>query len=84
MFNFVAVKQTDKMLKIRDKIEDFVLLNEYFADRYGISWRDSFNYLQKYGGLDFYDTHYNYEHTQPYHSTVDTLSRVCQNNGGYL
>ena len=34
---------------------DFVLLNETFASRYGISWRDAFNYLKNYGGLAFFD-----------------------------
>jgi hypothetical protein len=67
---------------IRDMIEDFVLLNERFAERYNTSWREAFNYLRQYGGLDFFERHYGYEHTQSYDSTVDTLARVCRNNGG--
>lgn len=70
--------------KVRDIIEDFVLLNEEFAERYGLSWRDSFNYLKQYGGLAFYRTHYGYEHTQPYAGTVDRLAGVCKRNGGEL
>jgi len=69
---------------VRGIIEDFVLLNGVFAGRYGISERDSFNYLKKYGGLDFFQKHYAYEHTQSYDSTVDTLSLVCKHNGGGL
>ncbi|GHT62054.1 hypothetical protein AGMMS50239_14370 [Bacteroidia bacterium] len=67
-----------------DMIEDFVLLNEVFATRYDISWRDSFNYLKKHGGLDFYEKHYGYEHTQSYENTADTLARICKRNGGKL
>jgi hypothetical protein len=63
-------------------IEDFVLLNRQFAERYNISWREAFNYLKQHGGLDFFEKHYGYEHTQSYDSTVDTLTCVCRNNGG--
>jgi hypothetical protein len=63
-------------------IEDFVLLNERFAGRYSISWREAFNYLKQYGGLDFFEKYYGYEHTQSYDSAVDTLTCVCRNNGG--
>jgi hypothetical protein len=69
---------------VRDIIEDFVLLNETFALRYGLSWRDSFNYLKQYGGLAFYRKHYGYEHTQSYDSTVDKLTIICRQNGGGL
>jgi hypothetical protein len=72
------------MTPARDIIEDFVLLNGAFASRYGLSWRDSFNYLKRYGGLAFYRTHYGYEHTQSYDSTADTLATVCKQNGGQL
>ena len=67
---------------LRDMIGDFVLLNGRFAERYNISWREAFNYLKQYGGLDFFERHYGYEHTQSYDSSVDTLARVCRNNGG--
>jgi hypothetical protein len=53
-------------MNVNDKIWDFVLLNETFASRYGISWRDAFNYLKNYGGLAFFEQHYEYEHTQSY------------------
>ena len=69
---------------VRDIIEDFVLLNEAFASRYRLSWRDSFNYLKKHGGLAFYKKHYGYEHTQSYDNTVDTLTEICKRNGGRL
>jgi hypothetical protein len=82
-------KEVEKKFKnmntpIRDIIEDFVLLNGAFAARYRLSWRDTFNYLKQYGGLDFFQKHYAYEHTQSYDSTIDTLVRVCKNNGGTL
>jgi hypothetical protein len=67
---------------VRDMIEDFVLLNEQFAKRYNMSWREAFNYIKQHGGLAFFEKHYGYEHTQSYDSTVDTIARVCRNNGG--
>lgn len=69
---------------IRAIIDDFVLLNGAFALRHGLSWRDSFNYLKQNGGLSFYRKHYGYEHTQSFDSTVDTLTRICRQNGGTL
>jgi hypothetical protein len=69
---------------VQNKVEDFVLLNEYFAMRHGLSWRDSFNYLKQYGGLAFFEKHYGYEHTQSYDSSIDTLTRICKRNGGEL
>ena len=71
-------------MNVNDKIWDFVLLNETFASRYGISWRDAFNYLKNYGGLAFFEQHYDYEHTQSYDSTADKLARICRRNGGGL
>jgi hypothetical protein len=68
----------------RDIIEDFVLLNGAFALRYGLSWRDAFNYLKQYGGLAFYRKHYGYEHTRSYDSTADRLAAICKQNGGEL
>ncbi len=73
---------TGKKYSKRDLIEDFVLLNECFARRYNLSWRDAFNYLKQYGGLAFYEKHYGYEHTQSYESSVDTLAEICKRNGG--
>ncbi len=69
---------------VRDIIEDFVLLNESFAMRFNISWKEAFNYLKRHGGLSFYEKHYGYEHTQPYESSVDTLAKICRRNGGDL
>jgi len=84
MVTFAASICTIMTQNIRGIIEDFVLLNGVFACRYGISERDSFNYLKQHGGLDFFQKHYAYEHTQSYDSTVDTLSQVCKRNGGGL
>jgi hypothetical protein len=67
-----------------DMIEDFVLLNEMFSIKLGISERDSFNYLKNYGGVDFYEKHYAFEHTQSYESTVNRLVKICRQNGGTL
>jgi hypothetical protein len=37
--------------RVQNNVEDFVLLNEYFAMRHGLSWRDSFKYLKQDGGI---------------------------------
>ncbi|MDR0605258.1 MAG: DUF3791 domain-containing protein [Bacteroidales bacterium] len=43
-----------------------------------------FQYLDKFGGLDYLDNHYEYEHTRSEHDTVMTLFKICRNNGGWL
>ncbi|MDO4511203.1 MAG: DUF3791 domain-containing protein [Bacteroidales bacterium] len=61
-----------------------VSLISEFATRFGIMHRQAYNYLKRFKGLEYYYTHYEVLHTQPFESAVDTLSQVCKNNGGQL
>ena len=49
-----------------------------FARQYDMSLLESFNYLERYGGVAFLDECYAAEHA------VKDLTVICKNNGGKL
>ena len=55
-----------------------------FANRFGISQDNAYNYIRQYKGLDFYFNHYNVLHTLSFDDNVDDLIQVCANHGGSL
>jgi hypothetical protein len=68
----------------RNKIRylNFIIIR--FARGFKMLVPEAFHYLDRYGGLDFLNEHYEYEHTQSEHNTCMTLFRVCKKNGGWL
>ena len=56
-----------------------VCVNDY-ADRYGLSVVDSFDYLAKNKGLDFLEECYDVEHTLSLDTAIDDLAAICQRN----
>ena len=56
-----------------------VCVNDY-ADRYGLSVVDSFDYLAKNKGLDFLEECYDIEHTLSLDTAIDDLAAICQRN----
>ena len=56
-----------------------VCVNDY-ADRYGLSVVDSFDYLVKNKGLDFLEECYDVEHTLSLDTAIDDLAAICQRN----
>ena len=67
-----------------DVIEDSVFIVRKFAQAFVIGWREAFNYLYRFKGLEFLRKHYGYEHTQPAYRTIETLADICRKNGGNL
>lgn len=55
-----------------------------FAEHYSIAWKESYQYLKKYGGISFLDDCYEAEHTLSFDDAIEDLTRVCENNGGGL
>ena len=52
---------------IKDKMEWTVIFIIEFGKRYGLSFKQAFNYLKRYKGISFADRHYDYLHTQSCH-----------------
>ena len=53
----------------------FIMTIRKFAEHYSLSCKQAYQYLKRYAGIAFLDDCFEAEHT---------LSRVCQNHGGYL
>ena len=69
---------------ISDKLEWTVIFILEFGRRYGLSMKQSFNYLSRYKGIDFIDRNYGYVHTQSFESVIDDISEYCVRHGGAL
>ena len=69
---------------VEDVVEDTVFVVRNFAQVFNLNWRDAFNYLHQFKGLDFLQKHYGYEHTQPTYRTIEALLDICKKNGGPL
>ena len=66
------------------KIQYINLCIDEFARKFHLAPKVAYNYLNRYKGLDFINTHYEYEHTQALWQTQDALRTICQRNGGTL
>lgn len=69
---------------IEDKLEWVITFILEFGRKYGLTMKQSFNYLQRFKGIDFIDKHYAYVHTQSFASMVDDIAAYCQRHGGAL
>ncbi len=67
---------------INDKIEWFLIFINEFGRKKGLTMKQAFNYLNRYQGMAFLDKHYDYVHTQSFHSMIDDMTEYCQRKGG--
>ena len=69
---------------IGDKLEWTIIFILEFGKKYGLTTKQAFNYLSRFKGIDFIDSHYDYVHTQSFASMVDDLAEYCHRHGGAL
>lgn len=55
-----------------------------FAETYGMSPQDAFNYLYDNKGLEFLDECYEAEHQLSLEDAVRDLTTICKQNGGTI
>lgn len=55
-----------------------------FANKFGLSERQAFNYLDVHRGFDFVDRHYEAIHTLDFEYAIADVQEVCRANGGAL
>ena len=67
-----------------DKLEWTLIFVNEFGKRFGLSLKQAFNYLSRYQGIAFVDSHYDYVHTQSFSSMVNDMAEYCHKNGGAL
>ena len=64
----------------RNMIDYMVVCVNDYADMHGLSFKDSFDYLAKYKGLDFLEECYDTEHTLSIDAALDDLAAICKRN----
>ena len=55
-----------------------------FADRFSMDTKAAYDFLAKFGGIDFLMQHYEIEHTLSLDEAIEDLATVCRQNGGML
>ena len=60
-----------------------VCVNDY-ADRHGLSYAETFDYLLRNKGLDFLEDCYDAEHTLSLDTALDDLDAICKRNEGLV
>ncbi|MDR0904456.1 MAG: DUF3791 domain-containing protein [Ruminococcus sp.] len=53
-----------------------------FAEHHKIEKAKACDYLVRYGGIEYLEKFYEIEHTLSMDDTIETLTVVCQRNGG--
>ncbi|RGN44592.1 MULTISPECIES: DUF3791 domain-containing protein [unclassified Bacteroides] len=70
--------------ELKNKIEYIVVCISEFANRHTLSFRQAFNYLDFYKGIDFLDKCYEAEHQFSIDDAIDDLTDYCRRHGGAL
>jgi len=68
--------------KTRNMLDYMVVCVNDYADRHGLAYVDSFDYLHQNKGLEFLQECYEAEHTLSLDETLDDLEAVCKRNEG--
>jgi hypothetical protein len=72
------------MYTVKDKIEYTIALVKEFGKKRNLSEVESFNYLDRFKGIDFIDRHYGIAHTLSFEEMVDNIGAFCRKSGGKL
>lgn len=68
----------------RHKIDFLVALIYEFAKRFGLSNKESYQYISQYGGVQMFFNHYDILHTLSFRDMVDGMAAFCHRHGGKL
>ncbi|MDO4929868.1 MAG: DUF3791 domain-containing protein [Bacteroidales bacterium] len=69
---------------MNNKVAYIICCINKFADRYGLSPKQSYAYLQRFRGVAFLDECYEAEHQVSLEDAVEDLTAICKRNGGQL
>lgn len=70
--------------QLQNRVTYMIYCINAFAERYRLSAKQAFAYLQRFKGLTFLDECYEAEHQLSLSDAVDDLSIICKRNGGVL
>lgn len=72
-------------MELQNRIIDYIVvcIND-FAAKFNLDCRDAFQYLQKFGGLNFIEEFYDVEHTLSIEDAIEDMTMICRQNGGNI
>lgn len=70
--------------KIRDVFEYIIALVNEFANRFGLSDKQAYNYIRTHQGIEFIEQNYGIIHTLDFDEAVDSVATYCRRLGGEL
>ncbi len=70
--------------KAREIVDYIAFMISEFALQHELSMTQSFDYLNRYGGIDFLDKHYEVEHCENPRITLRSLLQICSKAGGSI
>lgn len=59
------------------------LINE-FANRFGLTDKQAYEYISRFGGIEMFIEHYNILHTLSFADMVEGMASFCKRQGGHL
>lgn len=68
----------------KHKIDFLVALIDEFAKRFGLSNKESYQYISHYGGVQMFFNHYDILHSLSFRDMVDGMAAFCHRHGGKL
>ncbi len=68
----------------KNKIDFLIALISEFANAYQLTTADAYAYIRKYGGVEFFEKHYDVLHTESFYWMTKDMAEYCRNHGGYL
>lgn len=66
------------------KIGFLVALINEFGKRFGLTDKQSYDYISRYGGIEMFLQHYNILHTLSFYDMVEGMASYCNRQGGEL
>ena len=70
--------------KAKDVVDYIAFMVNEFALQHRLSAVQSYDYLNRYGGIEFLDDFYDVEHCENPLITLDSLQEICGREGGQL
>ena len=77
-------KEVRMLKKAKDVVDYIAFMVNEFASKHNLSMIQSFDYLNRYGGIRFLDKHYEVEHCENPLITLQSLQQICCREGGTL
>ena len=82
---YFCSQKFDNMPQVTIKQLNYLMVFvKMFADRFGLSEKQAFNYLDAHKGFAFVDKHYEAIHTLDFAYAIEDVQEVCRANGGRL